>query len=66
VRAPEPSPMRAEAADRPNVLITSAARKVPLVQAFRRATTALGGRVIAADVQPLAAALYEADVARQR
>src|SRR3954470_353665 len=55
--------MRSSPVDRPNVLITSAARKVPLVQAFRRATTSLGGRVIAADVQPLAAALYEADAA---
>jgi carbamoyl-phosphate synthase large subunit len=49
---------------RPNVLITSAARKVPLIRAFRRATAVLGGRVLAADVSPLAAALYEADSAR--
>jgi carbamoyl-phosphate synthase large subunit len=50
--------------DRPNVLITSASRKVPLVKAFQHATARLGGRVVAADVSPLAAALYEADAAR--
>ena len=49
---------------RPNVLITSASRKVPLVRAFTTATAMLGGRVIAADVNPLAAALYEAHDAR--
>jgi carbamoyl-phosphate synthase large subunit len=49
---------------RPNVLITSASRKAPLVRAFVGAARALGGRVIAADVSPLAAALYEADEAR--
>ncbi len=52
-------------ADRPNVLITSAARKVLLVRAFREALARCGGgRVVAADVSPLAAALYEADDAR--
>ncbi len=56
--------MRA-AADRPNVLITSAARKVLLVRAFRLALGRTGGgRVIAADISPLAAALYEADAGR--
>lgn len=45
-----------------NVLITSASRKVSLVQAFQRALAAEGGgRVIAADVQPRAAALHVAD-----
>jgi carbamoyl-phosphate synthase large subunit len=47
-----------------NVLITSASRKVPLVRAFVNAARSLGARVIAADVSPLAAALYEADEAR--
>ena len=51
--------------DRPNVLITSASRKVLLVRAFREALAAVGsGMVIAADVSPLAVALYEADAAR--
>jgi carbamoyl-phosphate synthase large subunit len=50
---------------RPNVLITSASRKVLLVRAFKRALARRGGgRVVAADISPLAAALYEADVAR--
>jgi carbamoyl-phosphate synthase large subunit len=45
-----------------NVVITSASRKVGLVRAFQRAVAAEGGgRVIAADVSPLAAALYVAD-----
>jgi len=45
-----------------NVLITSASRKVSLVRAFQAALAATGGgRVIAADVDPLAAALYVAD-----
>ena len=54
------------AADRPNVLLTSASRKVLLVRAFKAALARIGdgGRVIAADVSPLAAALYEADAAR--
>jgi carbamoyl-phosphate synthase large subunit len=48
-----------------NVLVTSASRKVGLVRAFKRATAAVGdGRVVAVDISPLAAALYEADVAR--
>jgi carbamoyl-phosphate synthase large subunit len=60
----------AAAADRPNVLIASAARKVLLVRAFRTAldrcaeTTGVAGHVIAADISPLAAALYEAEVGR--
>jgi len=45
-----------------NVLITSAARKVWLVRAFQEAIRRVGGgRVVAADVSPLAAALYHAD-----
>lgn len=53
------------AADRPNVLVTSAARKVLLVRAFALALTRTGGgRVVAADISPLAAALYAADAAR--
>lgn len=48
-----------------NVLITSASRKVSLVQAFQRALAAEGGgRVVAADSQPRAAALHIADRAR--
>lgn len=50
---------------RPNVLITSASRKVLLVRAFREALAGLGGgRVVAADIDPMSAALFEADVAR--
>jgi carbamoyl-phosphate synthase large subunit len=53
------------AADRPNVLITSASRKVLLVGAFRDALARCGsGSIIAADISPLAAALYAADLAR--
>jgi carbamoyl-phosphate synthase large subunit len=45
-----------------NVLITSASRKVGLVRAFMAAVQGTGGgRVIAADITPLAPALYEAD-----
>jgi len=45
-----------------NVLITSASRKVSLVRAFQEALRAAGGGVvIAADVSPLAPALYVAD-----
>jgi carbamoyl-phosphate synthase large subunit len=45
-----------------NVLITSASRKVSLVRSFQHALTAEGGgQVIAVDVNPLSAALYEAD-----
>ncbi|HET9852262.1 MAG TPA: ATP-grasp domain-containing protein [Candidatus Limnocylindrales bacterium] len=50
---------------RPNVLVTSASRKVLLVRAFREALGRLGGgRVVAADVSPLSAALFEADEGR--
>jgi carbamoyl-phosphate synthase large subunit len=45
-----------------NVLITSASRKVGLVRAFMEAARSTGGgRVVAADITPLAPALYEAD-----
>jgi carbamoyl-phosphate synthase large subunit len=53
------------AVDRPNVLLTSAARKVLLVRAFKAALARCdGGAVVAADIEPLAAALYEADRGR--
>jgi carbamoyl-phosphate synthase large subunit len=53
------------ATDRPNVLVTSAARKVLLVRAFKAGIARYGpGQVFAADISPLAAALYEADGAR--
>ena len=56
---------RGDGARRPNVLVLSASRKVLLVRAFREAVAARGtGRVIAADLNPLSAALYEADAAR--
>ena len=56
---------RVIAPDRPNVLVTSAARKVLLVRAFADALARTGsGRVIAADIDPLAAALYAADAGR--
>jgi carbamoyl-phosphate synthase large subunit len=46
----------------PNVLITSAGRRVALLRAFRSALDALGGgRVLAADARPSAPALHEAD-----
>lgn len=45
-----------------NVLITSASRKVWLVQAFQQALREEGGgRVIATDINPWSAALYAAD-----
>lgn len=47
---------------KPNVLITACGAKVALVRAFRRAATARGSRVYAADVSDLAVAQYEADV----
>ena len=49
------------APDRPNVLITSASRKVTLVRAFREAMARLaGGRVLATDISPWAVALQDA------
>jgi carbamoyl-phosphate synthase large subunit len=48
-----------------NVLITSASRKVSLVQAFQRAVAAEGGgRVVAADCESATAAFFFADAAR--
>jgi carbamoyl-phosphate synthase large subunit len=45
-----------------NVLITAASRRVPLVQAFRRAVDQLGaGSVVVTDVNPLSPAVYAAD-----
>lgn len=44
-----------------NVLITSAARKVWLVEAFRRAVAPFGGNVWAADADPFAVAMRFAD-----
>lgn len=44
-----------------NVLILSAAAKVPLVRAFAQAAHARGGQVFAADLGPDNAALFEAD-----
>jgi len=50
---------------RPNVLIMSAARKVLLVEAFRRAISPSNSAlVLCADVNPLSAALYAGDGAR--
>ena len=45
----------------PTVLVTAAGRRTTLVRAFVEATAARGGRTIAADVDPLAPALYVAD-----
>jgi carbamoyl-phosphate synthase large subunit len=46
----------------PNVLLTSAGRRVALLRAFRRALEPLGGgRVLAADVASNAPAIHEAD-----
>lgn len=48
-----------------NVLITSAGRRVSLVQAFARAAQARGGQVLAGDASGLAPTLYLADRAFQ-
>lgn len=48
-----------------NVLITSAGRRVSLLQAFARAAGARGARVLAGDASGLAPALYLADGAFQ-
>jgi carbamoyl-phosphate synthase large subunit len=51
--------------ERPNVLVTSASRKVWLVDAFRRALAAEGGgTVVAVDADRYAPALYAADIGR--
>lgn len=46
-----------------NVLVTSAGRRVSLVQAFGRAAHARGAEVLAGDASSLAPALYKADQA---
>jgi carbamoyl-phosphate synthase large subunit len=46
----------------PNVLITAASRRVPLVRAFQRALGSPGGgRVVVSDVNSLSPAIYAAD-----
>jgi len=47
----------------PNILITAASRRVPLVRAFQQALTGTGqgGRVVVTDVNPLSPAVYAAD-----
>lgn len=46
-----------------NVLITAASRRVPLVQAFRRAVRGIGGnsRVIVTDINPMSPAVHVGD-----
>ena len=46
-----------------NILITAASRRVPLVQAFRKALLSLGlrGRIVVTDVNPLSPAVHVAD-----
>ena len=46
-----------------NVLVTAASRRVPLVQAFQDAlkSSAIRGRVIVTDVNPLSPAVHAAD-----
>lgn len=48
-----------------NVLLTSAGRRTSLLKALREAVLPLGGQVIAADLDPLAPALYLADMAER-
>jgi carbamoyl-phosphate synthase large subunit len=52
-----------EAAMRPNVLLTAGSRRVPLVNAFKRALAPVGGRVITSDVNALSPAVLAADQA---
>ncbi|HSB89624.1 MAG TPA: ATP-grasp domain-containing protein [Anaerolineales bacterium] len=56
-------PSGASRAETVNVLFTSAGRRVELVRAFRQAyrETGIAGRLLAADIDPLAPALHEAD-----
>jgi carbamoyl-phosphate synthase large subunit len=51
------------ATGRLNVLVAAAGRRTSLVRAFVEEARARGGRVLASDVDPLAPALYLADVA---
>ena len=54
--------MRDRPATSTNVLITAASRRVPLVQAFRRALTHVGGGVVVVtDVNPLSPAVYASE-----
>ena len=53
----------AQRAEPPNVLVTAAGRRTTLVRAFVDAVRPRGGRTYAADVDPLAPALYLADEA---
>lgn len=46
-----------------NILLTSAGRRISLLKALMEATQPFGGKVIAADFDPLAPALYLADYA---
>jgi carbamoyl-phosphate synthase large subunit len=56
--------LKKEAVMLPNVLITAASRRVPLVRAFQRTLAHCGGgRVIVTDVNPLSPAVYAADTA---
>lgn len=48
-----------------NVLLTSAGRRTSLLRALKEAIAPIGGQLIAADLDPLAPALYLADVAVQ-
>jgi carbamoyl-phosphate synthase large subunit len=52
-----------QTAEPPNVLVTAAGRRTTLVRAFVDAARTRGGRTYAADVDPLAPALYLADEA---
>ena len=56
-------PIRVGVVTSPNVLITAASRRVPLVEAFKRALRDLGmrGRVIVTDVNPMSPAVHVAD-----
>jgi carbamoyl-phosphate synthase large subunit len=45
----------------PNVLITAASRRVPLVRAFQRALRPSGGTVIVTDTNPLSPAVHAAE-----
>lgn len=56
-------PKKAGAVTSPNVLITAASRRVPLVEAFKRALRDLGmrGSVLVTDVNPMSPAVHVAD-----
>ncbi|WP_414657594.1 ATP-grasp domain-containing protein [Deinococcus sp. VB343] len=48
-----------------NILLTSAGRRTSLLKALREAARPLGGKVIAADLDPLAPALFLADASER-